>query len=954
MIARVLQLRPSLAKPRAAVAWCLSGTGPEEWLAELGRWELPDDSGLRLFILPQSMRSRDAGGLFVILPPGQTPRRIPAGLGFARVGKKLYLPVDATLRPEMSEAELHAVVTSEAALVLHPALGAVGFDAADELHLADLIIPPPRRLESWTAPLPGTSDLPRLTAVSVRPPTLDELFGSSAADIGSEPPPELLEPPPGEDVVPPKNPAGSGGGLGGAIGRGLLPLIRMAKNWGKGGAASGGKPNLWEKSEQWLTQKLNKMREDLREARQKAIEKLLDDLKRNPDEGLRHALPLARSGLHRGRALPSANLGAHGTDFNLGKIRRSGPVDGWDLPPDFQRELRRHYLELAQREIQMGRHRRAAYIYAELLGDLGMAAQVLKNGGHPAEAAVLYRDHLQRPLEAAECFVAAGQIAEAVKIYEAGAHWEKLGKLYRQLGEEEKAGDAFRRWVKELIGNDDRVRAADILLEELQSRDEALSLLEGAWPVSRQSRACVERALTLRAREGEHDQSAKLLQKLVETPGPRTSDAISLFGALQSSYPDRNIKQLAEDLGRREIARLLPSALEVERSELARLLTHLAPEDRILQRDSLRYLDRQRRKDRGATRRVSPDLPLLAPGQIEVHQISQCDLPWQRAVFPPLTARAAGDAFCVLAYHQAKPELCLIYGAQPRLRDAITLSWRIPEELWISRLMPLLALPPGQLNHALVTYPEFPDVLLHRFRESDRPSSLEIGAPGWLTDPHCGAAFAASGDLFVVSLTQVGLRIAQFSQYGTLKGDRLAPRLEEALVETMRETQLPLPMQVMHQQIVIAVHHRLLTISLKDPLDIEPQAQENLFSEPIRALAPSPTWGSPRIAVVTQSKVYVHWLGGKNETMLVCDQLPEPPQAIFTTDGALVVVSGRSGMVIQANSNGKVQRWRFELPAPAAALVASPNLWMFSVIDHHSRLTEWRYDNHRLGSGATQ
>ena len=81
-------------------------------------------------------------------------------------------------------------------------------------------------------------------------------------------------------------------------------------------------------------------------------------------------------------------------------------------------QLRAKYMELAGREMRLGRYRRAAYIYAHLLGDLTNAAAALIAGKHWREAAVLYRDRLKRPEMAAKCLEQGGLWAEAIEFYE--------------------------------------------------------------------------------------------------------------------------------------------------------------------------------------------------------------------------------------------------------------------------------------------------------------------------------------------------------------------------------------------------------------------------------------------------------------------------------------------------------------------------------------------------------
>ena len=96
-------------------------------------------------------------------------------------------------------------------------------------------------------------------------------------------------------------------------------------------------------------------------------------------------------------------------------------------------------MELAGREMRLGRYRRAAYIYAHLLGDFTNAAAALVAGKHWREAAVLYRDKLKRPEMAAKCLEQGGLWAEAIEFYEQLGDFEKVGDLYAQLEQPEEA-----------------------------------------------------------------------------------------------------------------------------------------------------------------------------------------------------------------------------------------------------------------------------------------------------------------------------------------------------------------------------------------------------------------------------------------------------------------------------------------------------------------------------------
>ena len=157
--------------------------------------------------------------------------------------------------------------------------------------------------------------------------------------------------------------------------------------------------------------------DSIRKSRHRELHRLMHLLENDPDQGLRFALPCGE-GKHRGIARPSATLPSHNVNFDLRRLGGGGPADPWELPGDLYSRLRAKYMELAGREMRLGRYRRAAYIYAHLLGDLTNAAAALIAGKHWREAAVLYRDRLKRPDQAAKCLEQGGLWAEAIEFYE--------------------------------------------------------------------------------------------------------------------------------------------------------------------------------------------------------------------------------------------------------------------------------------------------------------------------------------------------------------------------------------------------------------------------------------------------------------------------------------------------------------------------------------------------------
>ena len=170
---------------------------------------------------------------------------------------------------------------------------------------------------------------------------------------------------------------------------------------------------------------------------------------------------------------------------------------------------------MAARELHLGRNRRAAYIYAELCDDLGAAAAALVAGSHFREAAVLYRDRLKQPLEAARCLEQGRLWAEALQAYEKLEEFEKAGDLAARLDQPEDAARLYHSAVALARRRDDSLGAARLLDSKLNLPDDALEQLLGGWKSTSQSKACVGEAYRLFGRLGRHDAARRQLEKFV-------------------------------------------------------------------------------------------------------------------------------------------------------------------------------------------------------------------------------------------------------------------------------------------------------------------------------------------------------------------------------------------------------------------------------------------------------
>ena len=398
-------------------------------------------------------------------------------------------------------------MSADAALfVWHPRLGLVRFDSADVLSVCDLLSPPRPTGQRWDAAQPGIAVNQRL--LSIEPThrlTLEDLTAAARGDIGTQPMAgENLPRRPGEPMggavgqavtqaglTAAAAAAGAVGAAAAAMAAGVQGLAGMLGG-GAGGGAGAAQPQratapaaapetTWlERLANWAREQQRALTGNLDQLRNRQVERLLHMLEHAPDLGLKFAIPFSGDGgLHRGLSRPGASLVERNVDFSLSRVGGGGSVDYWDLSGDYRRRLMEQYRALANREIALGRHRRAAYIFAELLGDLTTAAATLAAGGHYREAAVLYEQRLKQPLAAARCLEQGGLWAEAIALFEQLQQWEKVAELYVKLDQPEAAAAAIRKAVVGQAGGERLPGAADLMEHKLHEPEEAQQAARG-------------------------------------------------------------------------------------------------------------------------------------------------------------------------------------------------------------------------------------------------------------------------------------------------------------------------------------------------------------------------------------------------------------------------------------------------------------------------------------------
>lgn len=578
----VLRLARSPRPLRDAAAWFIPGADAATWLAVLLRPGTPGHD-VALLVVPTSLADPRPIGVLAL---GTVP--LPrGGVPYGVVASRLYLPADAELAPALDDAALAPHLDPTAlTYVFHPRAGLVRFDVADVVRLADLVRAPVPQAPRWNLALAPQPLPARLVGIAPDElPAADAILESGRDGIGTRARTAGELPPSPTEAAEPSVAQRAADRVATWVGRAVLSVTRLAPE-------SATTPTWIDRLESWAAGLLGAIAERLEHLRRREIDRLLALLESDPDRGLSYALPLGDDGAHRGVAPPTGRLDRRRVDFDLARLRGGGPVDPWAIDETSRRELVRRYHALANRELELGRHRRAAYIFAHLLGDLRMAAVALVAGGHHRDAAALYRERLALPLEAAKCLERGGLWGEALALYEELARHEDAGRLLAALDRHEEARAAYERAVVARQVAGDFVGAARLLEDRLDDLERALATLEAGVGEPSQARLCLEGTFALCARRGWTDRARDLVRRMRagEVPAGEPTGAIEVLAAVAVQAPNAAVRAEAADATLALAALRLRTAPRDVATRVLASVAALAPQDRLLGRDCGRFL----------------------------------------------------------------------------------------------------------------------------------------------------------------------------------------------------------------------------------------------------------------------------------------------------------------------------------------------------------------------------
>ena len=344
---------------------------------------------------------------------------------------------------------------------------------------------------------------------------------------------------------------------------------------------------LREKLRKWIEKTMG----DIDDRRESELNRLLKMFDKDEDEALKYAIPLAGSHTAgRGTAPQSVSLTKNTTDFSLGKLLDNQSVDTWTADNDFNTRLRQKYEQQATKALEQGDYRKAAYIYAHLLGNLYRAATVLEQGQFYHEAAALYIDHLNQPEKAAECFEKGGLLLDAINIYKKLQKYEKTGDLYKQLSQDKAAQHYFQQAVDTAIQQKNHLEAARILQHKSGRPEEACNVLLLGWHDDTRAMACLTQYLHL-SKEMDEDGFPGKIRKLYEekTPEHKRNGLVEIlleFRTQMNAAAQQTTTEIIYEI-------ISPQIAAGDENKLA-ILKRILPEDKELSTDIYRYGTQQK------------------------------------------------------------------------------------------------------------------------------------------------------------------------------------------------------------------------------------------------------------------------------------------------------------------------------------------------------------------------
>ena len=341
-----------------------------------------------------------------------------------------------------------------------------------------------------------------------------------------------------------------------------------------------------------MENKMGEMRNEMEalEARNRnEVDKLLDLMKRNPEEGLKYAIPIDNEGFSRGGMTSGFNMTRRWFDFSLFGYdsRHRGGGGGVSLNSDNHlAKLRRQYEASAQALIRKGNFEKAAWIYMKLLKDYYSAAQTLEKGKMYQEAAVIYLKYLKNKIKAAQCYEKGNFLEEAIELYIEIEKHEKAGDLLMRNNEQPKAYAQYQLVVNQYLKKNQFVKASLICRNKMDNALVAQELLMTGWDQNMDAYNCLNNYLN---NISDNKACFEAINKVLKNK-TNAKNCKTFIKVLRHEYNKRDT--IAEQV--KEVAYQVISTYSEKDRHLVRDLVLFNKEDRNLVKDIGRFVGRNR------------------------------------------------------------------------------------------------------------------------------------------------------------------------------------------------------------------------------------------------------------------------------------------------------------------------------------------------------------------------
>lgn len=232
--------------------------------------------------------------------------------------------------------------------------------------------------------------------------------------------------------------------------------------------------------------------EDLEQRNKKAIEKLLDRLKKDPLDALKYAIPLDELGVKRGQHRPSSfgnSILWSSLSLNQSSVRYSagGSIN---LDTESYNKIHHQYITIAQKLIHQKEFLKAAFIYLKLLGSPLEAAKILENAKFYHDAAAIY-DKYNHFLKAAECYEKGSMYKEAIEMYKKIQNNMKVADLSMKINNYDEAKIYYMKVIENYIATNQFVQASLVYKTKLYNLVDAKEILLTGWRQKKDAFNCL-------------------------------------------------------------------------------------------------------------------------------------------------------------------------------------------------------------------------------------------------------------------------------------------------------------------------------------------------------------------------------------------------------------------------------------------------------------------------------